>query len=427
MPGYQYMPRNEALTILGLTTTASEQEITQAYRKLALQHHPDKPEGNKEKFQQLRDAKESLDHYAKPIPHTQTSSTHTSSSSGMAGYNFQPATPQQKKQWAEEDFQTELNRISEVLKTNLSDLGYQVGRALFSSNEENIKSFATKKKPIHHYLSGEKEYGELIPTLRLTILEQILNTIHDAHNAQNHAYITQELLDCLLDKKTNLAEVQIIFGSLSGSTNLNSTTIDFVISKPAYTAILASTLKHVSDSVYHELGDEDEQAENFLNQQISAILDFYSFFSVNSMESINFEADLLAEHTIQGFDAVITRYHNILKEAYEVAQQQAEQMQEIDHGGEEETKDPERKRTSLRQKINEQHEAIQTAIRGLQELCMSTQENTTAYADEFNALHQICNAILTAHQASFPYLLTTNEQLIQHYTDNSESIATKIG
>jgi len=42
--------------ILGLTKGASSDEVKKAYRKLAHQHHPDKPGGSKEKFQEINEA-----------------------------------------------------------------------------------------------------------------------------------------------------------------------------------------------------------------------------------------------------------------------------------------------------------------------------------------------------------------------------------
>jgi DnaJ like chaperone protein len=54
--------------ILGVTKDATDQEIKKAYRKLAIQHHPDKvaqmgeefQKGAKEKFQQVQDAYEAV-------------------------------------------------------------------------------------------------------------------------------------------------------------------------------------------------------------------------------------------------------------------------------------------------------------------------------------------------------------------------------
>jgi DnaJ-class molecular chaperone len=50
--------------ILGIPRTASQEEIKRAYRKLAMQHHPDKG-GNEEKFKQINEAYDTLGDPAK--------------------------------------------------------------------------------------------------------------------------------------------------------------------------------------------------------------------------------------------------------------------------------------------------------------------------------------------------------------------------
>jgi molecular chaperone DnaJ len=42
--------------ILGIDENASADEIKKAFKKLAVQHHPDKKGGNKEKFQEINEA-----------------------------------------------------------------------------------------------------------------------------------------------------------------------------------------------------------------------------------------------------------------------------------------------------------------------------------------------------------------------------------
>jgi len=52
--------RTEALKRLGLKTDASDDDIKSAYRKLAMKHHPDRPDGDEDKFQEIVAAYEKL-------------------------------------------------------------------------------------------------------------------------------------------------------------------------------------------------------------------------------------------------------------------------------------------------------------------------------------------------------------------------------
>ncbi len=46
--------------LLGVDESASADEIKKAFKKLAVQHHPDKKGGNKEKFQEINEAYQTL-------------------------------------------------------------------------------------------------------------------------------------------------------------------------------------------------------------------------------------------------------------------------------------------------------------------------------------------------------------------------------
>ena len=46
--------------ILGVSDKSTKDEIKKAYRKLSLQYHPDRPNGNSDKFKQVNEAYETL-------------------------------------------------------------------------------------------------------------------------------------------------------------------------------------------------------------------------------------------------------------------------------------------------------------------------------------------------------------------------------
>ena len=54
------MKRSNSFEVLGVDEDASKDDIKKAFRQKALIHHPDKPNGNKEKFIKLREAYEDL-------------------------------------------------------------------------------------------------------------------------------------------------------------------------------------------------------------------------------------------------------------------------------------------------------------------------------------------------------------------------------
>lgn len=58
--------RRQALNILGLSLTASDEDIKKTYRKLAMQYHPDKNKAPaaQEKFKAISNAKEYLDNHS---------------------------------------------------------------------------------------------------------------------------------------------------------------------------------------------------------------------------------------------------------------------------------------------------------------------------------------------------------------------------
>ena len=53
-------PKKNYYDILGIKEDASAAEIKKAFKKLAVQHHPDKKGGNKAKFQEANEANQVL-------------------------------------------------------------------------------------------------------------------------------------------------------------------------------------------------------------------------------------------------------------------------------------------------------------------------------------------------------------------------------
>lgn len=49
-------PSKDYYKSLGLSETATQDDIKKAFRKLAVQHHPDKAGGDKAKFQEINEA-----------------------------------------------------------------------------------------------------------------------------------------------------------------------------------------------------------------------------------------------------------------------------------------------------------------------------------------------------------------------------------
>ena len=54
------MTKRDYYEVLGVSKTASDDEIKKAFRKLAVQHHPDKEGGNEDKFKEINEAYEVL-------------------------------------------------------------------------------------------------------------------------------------------------------------------------------------------------------------------------------------------------------------------------------------------------------------------------------------------------------------------------------
>ena len=54
------MSKRDYYEVLGVSKSASADEIKKAFRRLAVQHHPDKEGGNEDKFKEIQEAYEIL-------------------------------------------------------------------------------------------------------------------------------------------------------------------------------------------------------------------------------------------------------------------------------------------------------------------------------------------------------------------------------
>jgi curved DNA-binding protein len=76
--------------ILGVEKSASQDEIKKAFRKLAQQHHPDKPNGNEEKFKEINEAYSVLSDSQKRAQYDQFGSGFSGAQGGQGfgGFDF---------------------------------------------------------------------------------------------------------------------------------------------------------------------------------------------------------------------------------------------------------------------------------------------------------------------------------------------------
>ena len=85
------MAKRDYYEVLGLGRDAAEDDIKKAYRKLALQHHPDKNPGNKEaeeRFKEATEAYEVLKDPQKRSTYDQFGHAGLGGGAGFGGFDF---------------------------------------------------------------------------------------------------------------------------------------------------------------------------------------------------------------------------------------------------------------------------------------------------------------------------------------------------
>ena len=83
------MAKQDYYEILGVSRTASQDEIKKAYRKMALQHHPDRNPGSKDAEERFKQAAEAYEVLSDP---TKRQRYDQFGHDGMRGTDFRPFT-----------------------------------------------------------------------------------------------------------------------------------------------------------------------------------------------------------------------------------------------------------------------------------------------------------------------------------------------
>ena len=86
------MSKRDYYEILGIPRTANDQQIKSAYRKLALQHHPDRNPGDKTAEERFKEAAEAYAILSDPEKRTRYDRFGHAGVSSQAGAGFDPST-----------------------------------------------------------------------------------------------------------------------------------------------------------------------------------------------------------------------------------------------------------------------------------------------------------------------------------------------
>lgn len=81
------MPNKDYYNVLGISKTATESEVKNAYRKLAQKYHPDKKGGDEAKFKEINEAYQILSNKQKRDQYDRFGSTFSGSSANNAGWS----------------------------------------------------------------------------------------------------------------------------------------------------------------------------------------------------------------------------------------------------------------------------------------------------------------------------------------------------
>lgn len=324
--------------------------------------------------------------------------------------------------------QAVLDVIRDLLKDNLKiiqvDTGVDPGVQLYHDVENKIIEFAHRETLISHT-------ENLTPIFRLNILKETLNTVHKAKNT-----ITVILLNFLLADTTNLEEVQVLLTYLRRTNKLNPQTRSWVMFHPEYATLFADSLRHIKSILTSERKSktiDKVEARTILKDHVSKILDIYLHCPIKNRKLREFNTALNNASTNSAISEAIHQFH-----CPEYENTLPPYHNPDDSGGEEETKDPEQHRqNALSHQIKNNHEQIITMLVNLRNLSSEAKNHHAAYCSEFDALYQVCDAIIETNIITqphiFPKLIHTLPKkidplsdLIKFYQKSLQSITTKV-
>lgn len=137
------MPK-DYYNVLGVSRDVGPDEIKRAYRKLALQHHPDRPNGNEEKFKEINEAYQVLSDPQKRQQYDQFGQTFegrpfAGAQGGPFGAGFDPFVVFQREFSGFEDLFGDLFGVRSARRTRVAEQGDDRATAVTITFEEMVR------------------------------------------------------------------------------------------------------------------------------------------------------------------------------------------------------------------------------------------------------------------------------------------------